>query len=55
MSTEQILRNYETEAQEYFKVKDFRDLISEWDGELTTLAYKAFILGYSKAIQHHKK
>ena len=55
MSTEQNLRNYETEAKGNFKLKDFSELMTDWDGELTTLAYKAFILGYARAIQNHKK
>ena len=55
MSTEQNLSNYETEARENFKLKDFSELLTDWDGELTTLANKAFMLGYARAIQNHKK
>lgn len=55
MSTEQNFRDYETEAKGIFKLKDFSELIADWDGELTTLAYNAFILGYTRALQNHKK
>lgn len=55
MSTEQTLRNYETEARENFKLKDFSELLHNWDGELSTLANNAFILGYARALQNHKK
>ncbi|MFQ8652481.1 hypothetical protein [Hominilimicola sp.] len=55
MSTNQTLSNYETEAQENFKLKDFSELLSHWDGELSTLANDAFILGYARALQNHKK
>ncbi len=55
MNTTQILSNYETEARENFKMKDFSELLRDWDGELSTLANKAFILGYVRAMQHHKK
>lgn len=56
MSTNQTLSNYETEAQENFKLKDFSELLSHWDGELSTLATMRLFwgtLGHSKTIRNN--